>query len=345
MRKSFVAVALCLLAGPLAAHADSVAPFGVLSAYNIVALGSSSLAGSITENNDVEGRVAAAGSVSGISTILNTLTNAGSNDPWGSQATINGVNYAAVIDGTLIGPTAIKQDSTISYVYAASHTGTISFNNSFNNREFFSNAASSPIDFSAERTAMANESALLAGEKATGTVCFSTNYGCSGRSIVLTGTSKAINYFTVPASDFGYGSIEFDVPVGSTVVVNVTGSSVTFSSAGVYINGNNAESDSNNDDNKILFNFPTATSVTIKGAVDASILAPYALLTSSDGQIGGNVIVAQYSGNSEFHNDEYMGNIPEVTPPTSTTPEPGTITLLGSGVLCLAGLLRRRRKA
>jgi hypothetical protein len=62
MRKSFVAVALCLLAGPLAAHADSVAPFGVLSAYNIVALGSSSLAGSITENNDVEGRVAAAGS-------------------------------------------------------------------------------------------------------------------------------------------------------------------------------------------------------------------------------------------------------------------------------------------
>jgi choice-of-anchor A domain-containing protein len=335
--KIVVAFVSCFFAGCLAAHADS-APFGVLSAFNVVAMGDSSLAGTITVSNDVEGRVAAAGSVSGITTILDSLTNPGSNDPWGSSATINGVSYAAVIGGTLTGPTAINNSGSVSYIYAASHTGAINFNNGGT----FYNPGSSPINFSAEQTAMANESSLLAGEAANGTICFSSSYGCSGRTLVLTGTSKTINYFTVPASDFGSGSIDIEVPTGSTVVVNVTGSSVTFSSAGVFINGSQ-ESDTYDDGNKILFNFSTATSVTVNGALDASILAPYANVTGNSGQIGGNVIAAQISGSDEFHNDEFVGSIPLYTSSPAATPEPGTIILMGSGLLFIAGLLVWRR--
>ncbi len=335
--KIVVALVSCYFAGCLVAHADT-APFGVQSAFNAVALGDSSLAGTITLSTDVEGRVAAAGSVSGISTILDSLTNAGSNDPWGASATINGVSYAAVIGGTLTGPTAINNSGSVSYVYAASHNGAINFNNGGS----LYNPGSDPINFSAEETAMVNESSLLAGEAPTGTVCFSSSYGCSGHTVVLTGTSSTINYFTVPGSDFGYGNIDIEVPTGSTVVVNVTGSSATFSSAGVYINGS-AESDTDDDENMILFNFPTATSVTVSGGFDASILAPYAVLDAESGQIGGNEIAAQITGGAEFHNDEFVGAIPLYSSSPAATPEPGTLVLMSTGIFFLVGLLVWRR--
>jgi len=335
--KNIAAIAYCFIAGCLAAHA-STAPFGVLSAYNAVALGDSSLSGTITLGNDVEGRIAAAGSVSGITTILDSLTNPGSNDPWGSQATINGVSYAAVVGGTFTGPTAINNSGSVSDVYAASHTGTFSFNNGGS----FYNPGSIPINFTTEKATMAGQSSLLAGEAATGTICYNSNYGCSGRTLVLTGASKTINYFTVPSSDFGAGSIEIDVPSGSTVVVNVTGTTVTFNSAGVFVNGN-AESDTNDDGNQILFNFPTATTVNVNGALDASILAPYAVLNGNGGQIGGTIIAAQISGNSEYHNDEFVGAIPLYTG-TSSAPEPGTLVLMATGIFFMAGLFVWRRR-
>ena len=92
--------------------------------------------------------------------------------------------------------------------------------------------------------------------------------------------------------------------------------------------------------NNILFNFAGAQTVTINGQFNASLLAPFAVLTGS-AQMGGTFIAAAIGQTGEVHNDEFTGTLP---PPTITSPapEPGTLALMGTGITALAGVIRRR---
>src|SRR5215472_16035353 len=76
-----------LLSPSISLHADSL-PFGPASAYNLVALGTvdsggnTVIAGNITDNSDITGRIAAANIISGNMTVGSGLNG----DPYGSSA-------------------------------------------------------------------------------------------------------------------------------------------------------------------------------------------------------------------------------------------------------------------
>jgi len=119
----------------------------------------------------------------------------------------------------------------------------------------------------------------------------------------------------------------------------VDGTNVTLGT-GLYYNGHQTSGDSQADDN-ILFNFAGAQTVAINAQFNASVLAPFAVL-SGTGQMGGTFIAAQIGQTGEVHNDEFTGTLPG-DPRTSVTPEPGTLLLLGTGIMSMAGMLRLRK--
>jgi choice-of-anchor A domain-containing protein len=156
---------------------------------------------------------------------------------------------------------------------------------------------------------------------------------------VLRGTNPTLNIFTITAAEFeGSNPIDIVAPAGSTIIVNVEGTNLTLG-APLYYNGVQYSGDSTADDD-ILFNFGDAQSVAIDAQFDASILAPFAILTG-DAQMGGTFIAAEIGQTGEVHNDEFTGTLP---PTLTQTPEPGTLALMGTGITAMAGLLRRRAK-
>lgn len=122
---------------------------------------------------------------------------------------------------------------------------------------------------------------------------------------------------------------------------------------GIYFNGQQM-STGNDDQGKVLFNFADASTLSINGQIDGTILAPYAVFTSTS-QVGGTVIAASISKTGEMENIEFDGALPQIdiypegTGSTqSVVPEPGTLWLLTSGLLVVMFLigrdLRRRRR-
>lgn len=324
IRKNALLVVCCLFASCLAAHADS-APFGVLSAYNLVALGttgSNAIAGSISTGSELEGRAAAANELLSVGGIGQNLRN----DPWGSLA--NG--YALVAGGGISDAQSFSIGCAGCNVWAPSSSAKINFNGG---GQLYT-TGSDPINFNVERLAMQSESGYLATLTANGTV----------RGNTLTGTSKTLNIFNVTTTQLNsMNNMNIVTPPGSTVIINVLndGSSSTFKiSTAMSINGAQA-SDSNYDNGDILFNFSEATNLDIDAQFDASILAPYSILNGGS-QMGGNFIVAQVDTTGEVHNHEFEGSLP--TPPKNETPEPASLALMGTGILLMAGLQWRRKR-
>jgi len=316
-------------------HADSL-PLGIASAYNLVALGTvdssgnTVIAGNISTQADVMGRVAAANIINSGTTIGSGL---GSNDPYGYAATFAVVAGVGVSSGTTFN---INGGGS---VYSPNGQGQYNWNE--NPRGSLVTTGSSGINFSALRTTLDAETLQLAGLATTGTVGAATPAGGNPSWFVLSGTSTILNIFNLTAAEFADTNhpLDIQVPVGSTVIINVDGTSVTLG-AGIYVNGVQ-ESDTNDDDNMILFNFGQATSVTIDGQLDGAVLAPFAIL-SGNSQMGGTFIAAAIGQTGEIHNDEFDGTLPTTT---AATPEPGSLALLGTGVLSAVGMIPRRRKA
>jgi choice-of-anchor A domain-containing protein len=337
-KKWIVALVSCLSCGCLVSHAGTVAPFGVLSAFNLVALGTVNTSGqtvidgNISTSADVEGRIAAANWVTQATTIGSTL----GSDPYGSLAG----GYALVAGGGVSAGNYFQINGG-GNVWAASNSANYNWNENPRGTLTVGGTSPSPIDFAGVRTTMDAESLQLASLTASGTVTLGT--GSNPSWLVLSGTSKTLNVFTLTAAQFAStnNNIDIQVPVGSTVIINVQGTNVTLGT-GIYFNGNQ-ESDSNNDGGDILFNFADATSVAIDGQFDGALLAPFATLTGGS-QMGGTFIAAEIGQTGEVHNDEFTGTLPPTTPP-DLAPEPGTLTLMGTGILLMVGLLRRFKRA
>lgn len=335
MRRSVAIVVFCLLAGSLAAYADSVAPFGVLSAYNLVALGTGSVAGNVVgpTSSDSGGRIAAAGQITHTLNVANKL----GSDPWGALA-----NGFAMVAGSGVNVNPPDEYFTIKggNVWASS-----------NNAKYYFNepgklivGGTSPIDLAAERTAMQTLNSNLSKLASNGTVGCGASCDSNWPVLQLSGSSTTLNVYTLTAAQFEDNQLDFIVPdsqSGATIIVNVLGTGLTLSKA-IEINGAQ-ESDSNDNNNQILFNFVEATSVTINAQYDAAMLAPYATLSGTS-QMGGNFIVATVGATGEVHNDEFTGTIPPFTT-TTVTPEPASLTLMGTGILFMAGLLFWRGKS
>ncbi len=113
--------------------------------------------------------------------------------------------------------------------------------------------------------------------------------------VMLHGSQTELNVFEVPASAFAsavYFSIS--VPSGSMALVNVVGSTASFSSFGHGYSGVDATG--------VLFNFPTATSINASAfGFFGTVLAPYAHITFNNGSWDGGIYAASFTGNAEGH--------------------------------------------
>jgi choice-of-anchor A domain-containing protein len=329
--RTIVLFAAALAALPSVCKADGVAPFGAASAYNLVALGTvdakgnTIIAGNISTSADVTGRVAAAGMVLTGTTIGSSLNG----DPWGSLATFDLIST----DG--LNPGEQFNINSHGNAYAPGANGSFNFNGGGHRVT----SGSSGIDFDILRTTLDAQSLGLAALTATGDVLGTNQPGVNPSFFVLKGASSILNIFTITAAQFADTNHPLDIqaPAGSTIIVNVTGTNLTLGT-GIYYNESQNSGDSSLNDN-ILFNFAGAQTVAINGQFNASLLAPFAVLTGS-AQMGGNFIAAAIGQTGEVHNDEFTGTLPP--PPSASAPEPGSFVLMGSGVVALAGAMRRR---
>ncbi len=330
-----------------AGHAE---PFGVASAFNLVALD-----GNVTVGSDVGGRVAASGTVSGGSygAGLSGVTVGSAADPWGTLAQgyeivaagglVAGGNYN-VSTGNVWTTTTVTQHAN---QWEISGGGYVNFSS---NSETVTTgtASSSPIDFSSLDTSLTSLSGDLAKLSTSSNVTITS----SGGPLVLATTSSSIGtyIFNLTSTQFATSNgLDIEVPTGSTVIINVSGTSVALDGA-VSFNGQEESVDSisggvitggNNDDGGILFNFPDATTVNIGNELIGAVLAPGAEITGSN-QMGGTVMAASIDYSGEIHNVEFTGTLP-----ATSVPEGGAawMYLLLAAVACAGAWEFRRRAA
>ncbi len=148
----------------------------------------------------------------------------------------------------------------------------------------------------------------------------------------FTGVHPDLNVFNLDGTNLS--TLIINAPSTSTVIVNVSGTNLSWSNFGMTLNGI--------DRSKVLFNFYEATSLTIQNVgVEGSVLAPDTDLYLTNGGMNGNTIARSYNTqNTEPHWHPFAGNIPDSAWGAAETPEPGT--LLGAGLALVAvGFARR----
>ena len=325
---------------PSAAYADPIPPFGAASAYNVVALGSvdaqgnTLLTGNISDNSDITGRVAASGMFLQGTTIGSDLGTA-LPDPFGSMARFDFIAAGGIASGL-----NININGTGNAYAPGALASEFNFNGKNGVKGSLITTGSPGLDFNALRTSLDSLSVQIATLASTGTILTTNPPGVNSSNLVLKGTSATLNIFNLTSAQFSDADhpIDIEAPVGSTIIINVSGPTAALGTALLY---NEEQHSANNSlGSNILFNFSTATSVAINAQFDASILSPFALLTGSS-QMDGTYIAAQVGQLGQVHNEEFAGILADPL----VTPEPGTLTLLTTGLAGLTGFFRRRGKA
>ena len=169
---------------------------------------------------------------------------------------------------------------------------------------------SNPVAFATAFADLRNLSDTWGAAAATGAVTSGLTGG--NQALILTGTSPTLNVFDLTAAqaaDLAAGKhVGYDVPGTAVTIINVPGGSVSLAGqAWVRIGGSwNQVSDGTikNAFNGIVWNFPSATSITLNygSAWAGHILAPRAALSVVGGGHNiGQVIAKSFSSNLETH--------------------------------------------
>ncbi len=310
MKRSHIAFAILGLLGAAAASAQIAGP---ADGYNVFIFGNGSFTG---ENSETIGNLAAGGAVS-----LSSYSIATGITGNGSQSMTNPDPARLVVGGMLTtyygGSVGENGAGTIYY------GGTAPVYNDGGFTSAATVANQTLVNFSQSKTLYTNYSQQLGAR--TG-----TDLNLSGStSLSLTGLQSGLNVIDVQDGTGGLNlsSLTLSGASNATVLINVLGSGpVTFN----YLN-----QQGNLGGSQVLFNFVTASSVNVNGTLSASILAPDAGVTASNGDLYGQLIAGSYSGSEEIENTAFDGTLP--TP----VPLPSSAWLLASGLLG-AGALRRR---
>jgi choice-of-anchor A domain-containing protein len=297
---------------------------GIANAYNLIAL-----TGDINDAADITGRIAANGQVTQATTIGTDLR---TSDPYFNLASANGGPYAIVAGGGIPTSNSFNVNAGGNVYSSTPTSATFNFVNEFYPGSLYMGSklvtgGSTPLDFPTLQTTMTNLSAPLAGVTPNGAICTVDNFGkmvpgngCPTNPvyfnpnsqhynpswIVLYGANTTVNVFNISQPIFETtNNLDIEVPTGSTVVINVAGTSVTLH-GDIYFQGNTSTIP---EASNILFNFPAATSVTMNGQIDATVLAPQAYL-SGGSQMGGIFIAASIGPTGEVHYVPFTGNLP-----------------------------------
>jgi len=167
-------------------------------------------------------------------------------------------------------------------------------------------------------------SAALAGLTPTGAY-----NGADPNNVTLTAkTTDAAGFavIDITAAELeSAASIVYDFSAGIPVIINVSGTTASYS---VIDNANNNNSEA--DSASVLWNFEGATNVTLNRQLVGGVLAPYATL-SNNSPIDGSVAVYNFNQGGEVHLATFV-------------PEPGTWWMMIGGVGLVGGALRARRR-
>lgn len=286
-------LAATLLASAFTASAQSL---GEASGYNYFIFGNTTLT-----YTDVEGRAAIGGDA--------TFTGYGVGD----KLPANAGGYSLVVGGNLTYQNGQVFEGNVIY-------GGTSTTSGFNVRNGTISQGTA-IDFNAAQSQLTSLAASLAGGAING--AYNNYYG----TLQFTGTDSNLNSFIVQAADINSShGFQISAPSGSTVVINVAGTHIDFDYMGISLSGT--------DKSRVLYNFYEATSINIAGiSVLGSILAPYANVNFTNGNVEGTLVAASLTGSGEFHHVPFQGNLP--------VPEPTSLTLAALAGVTI--LFRRRR--
>lgn len=208
-----------------------------------------------------------------------------SNYSIGKKDTIDCTQYSLVVRGDVTG--------ALVYGGKAISSGTIS-NSTDQDCGIIRGAM--PVDFDLLENQVNNLSTSLSQLPTNGTISGSLN---------LVGTDPSLNVFNITAAQLNTTQVNVTFPADSSVVVNVSGTSINWVNGSVCLNGNCSDSAQAD---YVLWNFYQATSVYMTGiAIEGSVLAPLATLKGDGGHIAGQVIVQYLTGGLEYHPYYFSG--------------------------------------
>ena len=178
----------------------------------------------------------------------------------------------------------------------------------------------------AEKTKYTNMANSLSALAATGTAnslwggLHMAGDGTSGTQIFNLDGTTLLNSHTFALDTTGFTQ-------DTTIIFNVSGQMAGLTNMNMDILQSFAD--------KVLFNFYEATSLTLQGiGVWGSVLAPMADINNPQGVLHGTLIANSFDGPMQLNHVPFEGNLP--------TPIPGSVFLLGSGLVGLLGWRKRR---
>lgn len=322
--KRVVLATLGMVAASVSSGALATGIGGDANGYNVFIFGTGMFN---SQNTDTMGNLAAGGNVM----LLNYSVAAGiAGNPAASP------NPARlVVGGTLTASNGGVGQGQNGTIYTNNTPSLTSFTASGGTKALAQSGVSS---FSNDTSVYTNLSNSLGALANTGTVSLNT----TSDTLTLTGTSSGLNVFDLTAAQFNASqtqTIDINAPTGSTVLINVAGTTDAF-------NGNGQVNETGVTAANVLYNFFQATTVNLSSKdPEGSVLAPLAGVIGENGQFHGQLVAGSYGGPSasdgtdttQFDNVQFTGNLP------SAVPLPPGVWLLLSALACLGTVFRRGR--
>ncbi|WP_425100539.1 collagen-binding domain-containing protein [Tropicibacter sp. S64] len=291
----------CVAVSMSAATADA-SVLGVadtLGTFNLVTQG-------YTGTQEVEGRTYIGGTLTGVT------------GQFGFATPTDGAGYAELsVNGSVVNSTLNLQPGDTAQI-----AGTL-VNSNVNNGTAVTGASGLPaFDFAAFH---AESLALAAYDTTTGTNLSDQNNKTFGGATVV----------NVALADLATGGYSFDLSHGSTVIVNVSGTTGSFGMNPLGVTKSQAS--------HVLWNFYEAQNVSVNAVIAGHVLAPLATMSGFNGSTEGTVIASAVNlTNGELHQTAWAGTLPMIENYAPVpVPVPGLLLAGALGVLAL----RRRRRA
>ena len=207
--------------------------------------------------------------------------------------------YSLVVGGTLNFPSGSVGTGMVAYGGADSTIGSgVNFACGYERN-------TDVVDFEALSENVHRYSDALALLEPTGTT------GTGNGVITLVGTDPELNVFYLDGTVLSSANaFSIQVPDESTVLVNISGTDVTMANMGFDVQGGLCRGEEGDMCHNVLYNFYEAETLTVSGiGVQGSVLAPHADLVFTGGNIDGQVIVNNLTGDGEFHPYYFTGCI------------------------------------